>query len=115
MTDLTPEMERDNALAQLARLRAGLAAGLTPDQSARLQGSTDEALAADAAALAAELNPAPPASRVGGPRGGDAGNAGGVEKGAELYRAKHPKREPRPETTGTGNPFAVPTYTMESR
>ncbi|MFE5516494.1 hypothetical protein ACFQ9Q_02030 [Streptomyces virginiae] len=118
MTDPTPEMQRDAARADLARLRAGLAAGLTPEQSARLQGSTDEEFAADAVAFAAELGgdgSAPAGNRVGGPRGGDVGAATGVERGAEEYRAKHPKRESRPLPTGTNasNPFAVPTYVME--
>ncbi|MGW2041068.1 hypothetical protein [Streptomyces virginiae] len=118
MTEPTPEMQRDAALADLARLRAGLAAGLTPEQSARLQGTTAEEFAADAAAFAAELsgaNPAPAGNRVGGPRGVDANAATGVERGAAEYRAKHPKREPRPAVTGADNPFAEPSYSMESR
>ncbi|MEV7378340.1 hypothetical protein [Streptomyces lydicus] len=90
--ELTPEQERDNALAALARLRAGLAAGLTPEQSARLQGMTEEEITADAKAFAAELsahNPAPPVHRAGGARGSDVKGARGIEAGAEAYRRKH--------------------------
>ncbi|MEU0587998.1 hypothetical protein [Streptomyces sp. NPDC006132] len=120
--ELTPEQERDNALSELARLRAGLAVGLTVEQSARLQGSTDEELSADAQAFAAELGltgpPAPPAPRSGGPRGVDVGNgAGTVSGGAERYRAKHPQRE-LPESTEEQqrrNPFQERTYTMNGR
>ncbi|MFJ8808504.1 hypothetical protein [Streptomyces sp. NPDC102490] len=95
MPEPTPEQQRDNALTELARLRAGLAAGLTPEQSARLQGATEEELTADAEAFAAELGltgPATPAPRSGGPRGGDVGGARTVAGGAERFRAKHPQR-----------------------
>ncbi|WP_409473820.1 hypothetical protein [Streptomyces sp. HC307] len=118
---MTPEEERDSALAELARLRAGLAAGLTPEQSARLVGTTPEELEADAQTLAAEFGvaapPAPPAPRSGGNRGPDVGNgAGTVSGGAQRYRQKHPQREPRPdEQQRRTNPFQARTYTMENR
>ncbi|MDX3142260.1 hypothetical protein [Streptomyces scabiei] len=119
---MTPEEERDNALIELARLRAGLSAGLTPEQSARLQGSTDEELTADAQAFATELglsDPPVPTSRSGGPRGGDVGNgAGTVSGGAERYRQKHPQRAPLSvptEAEARRNPFQERTYTMSGR
>ncbi|MEV6132715.1 hypothetical protein AB0M05_39040 [Streptomyces violaceusniger] len=111
----TPEQQRDAAVAELARLRAGLAAGLTPEQSARLQGATAEELETDARAFAAELGAGAPAgSQSGGPRGVDVGAATGVAAGAEAYHRKHPKREPRPAPTEAEqrrNPFAEPSYT----
>ncbi|MEU5765039.1 hypothetical protein ABZ782_03835 [Streptomyces asoensis] len=117
---MTPEEERDNALAELARIRAGAAAGLTPEQSARLQGGTAEELAADATAFATELGltgtPAP-SPRSGGDRGGDVGvSAGSVAAGAAEYARKHPRREVTPELPTSGrNPFQTTTYSMESR
>jgi hypothetical protein len=116
MSELTPEQERDNALAELARIRAGLAVGLTPEQSARLQGATEEELTADASAFAAELGLAgPSAPRSGGPRGSEVGNgAGTVAGGAERFRAKHPRREVTPEAQQRRtNPYAENTYRME--
>ncbi|MFF8898104.1 hypothetical protein ACF082_11555 [Streptomyces lydicus] len=116
----TPEQQRDAALSELARLRVGLAAGLTPEQSARLQGTTEEELTADAAAFAAELgaaNPTPPATRSGGARGADVQGVTGIEAGAEAYRRQHPQREPRPapaEAQRRTNPFAENGYTMGS-
>ncbi|MFD8262337.1 hypothetical protein ACFV19_26205 [Streptomyces griseoluteus] len=119
----SPEQERDAALHELARLRAGLAAGLTPEQSARLQGATAEELTADATAFAAELGAGattPPAPRVGGNRGTDVGNAAGsVAAGAEAYRRKHGldengrRPEVRPLPTNGRNPYQVNTYEME--
>ncbi|MFI2029120.1 hypothetical protein [Streptomyces buecherae] len=118
--DQTPEQQRDAAVAELARLRAGLTVGLTPDQSARLRGSTPEEIEADARAFAADLGAgAPPPPRVGGVRGVDVGNgAGTVAGGAERYRQRHPQREPRPLATdqeSRRNPWAEPAYTMENR
>ncbi|WP_217164252.1 hypothetical protein [Streptomyces sp. AC512_CC834] len=119
MPELTPEEARDNALTELARLRAGLAAGLTPEQSARLQGSTDEELTADASAFAAELGltDAPASTpRVGGPRGGDVGGgAGTVAAGAERFRTKHPQRVTPEAQQRRTNPFRENGYTMENR
>ncbi|MFE1935394.1 hypothetical protein ACFW95_34495 [Streptomyces sp. NPDC059474] len=110
------EEQRDAAVAELARIRAGLAAGLTPEQSARLQGSTPEELEADAKAFAAELGAGAPAgSQVGGPRGVDVDAPTGVAAGAAAYQRKHPKREPRPAPTEAEqrrNPFAEPSYSM---
>ncbi|CAM5416999.1 hypothetical protein [Streptomyces purpurascens] len=124
--ELTPEQERDSALTELARLRAGLAVGLSVEQSARLQGATDEELTADAEAFAAELGltgpPAPPAPRVGGPRGIDVGNgAGTVTGGAQRYRQRHGidedgrRPERRHDNSDGRNPFAERTYTMNGR
>lgn len=118
--ELTPEQERDSALSELARLRAGLAVGLSVEQSARLQGSTDEELTADAQTFAAELGltgpPASPAPRVGGPRGVDVGGgAGTVTAGAERFRAKHPQRVTPAEQQRQTNPFRENGYTMENR
>ncbi|MET8818232.1 hypothetical protein EF913_23120 [Streptomyces sp. WAC04189] len=118
MPELTPEQERDNALTELARLRAGLAAGLTPEQSARIQGTTLEEMAADATALAAELGlagPSAPAPRSGGNRGGDVGSTGGTAAGAERFRAKHPQRVTPAEQQRRTNPYAENGYTMENR
>ncbi|MGW5617529.1 hypothetical protein [Streptomyces sp. NPDC003877] len=123
---MTPEEERDNALAELARLRAGLAAGLTPEQSARLVGNTPEELEADAQTLAAEFGvagpPAPSAPRSGGNRGSDVGNgAGTVTVGAQRYRQRHGldedgrRPELRQDNSDGRNPFAERTYTMDGR
>ncbi|MCT9140350.1 hypothetical protein [Streptomyces violarus] len=116
----TPEQPHP-AVLELARLRVGLSVGLSVEQSARLQGATDEELSADAEAFAAELGltgpPAPPAPRVGGPRGVDVGNgAGTVSGGAERYRQKHPQREVTPdEQQRRTNPFQERSYTMNGR
>ncbi|GLV73457.1 hypothetical protein ACH4VS_05110 [Streptomyces hygroscopicus] len=115
--ELTPDQELAQARAELARLRAGLAAGLTPEQSARLQGSTPEELEADARAFAAELGAGAPAgNQSGGPRGGDVDAPTGVAAGAAAYQRKHPKREPRPAPTEAEqrrNPFQFTSYSME--
>ncbi|WP_329078330.1 hypothetical protein [Streptomyces niveus] len=113
--------EQHPAVLELARVRASLAAGLTVEQSARLLGSTDEELTADAQRLATELGAGtqtPPAHLTGGPRGVDVSKASGVEAGAQAYREKHPPREPRPvqtEAESRRNPYAEPSYTMNSR
>ncbi|MGW2514509.1 hypothetical protein ACWC0A_35060 [Streptomyces scopuliridis] len=118
MTEQTPEAHP--AVLELARVRAGLAAGLTVEQSARLIGTTDEELTADAQTLAAEIsaaNPTPSTPRVGGARGVDVGNgAGTVAGGAARYRqktgldddGKRPERRPVP--TDGRNPFAENTW-----
>ncbi|WP_143203524.1 hypothetical protein [Streptomyces sp. CB01580] len=123
MTDPnTPTPLAGDAL-ELAKLRAGLTAGLTPEQSARLIGSTEDELTADAQTLAAEFsttNPAPPAPRVGGPRGVDVTPAEGASAGAARYRRKagldedgrRPQVPQRSGTERTANPFAAPSYTM---
>ncbi|MFJ8146195.1 hypothetical protein ACIQ6R_14110 [Streptomyces sp. NPDC096048] len=120
MSELTPEQERDNALTELARLRAGMAAGLSVEQSTRIQGTTLEEMTADAEAFAAELGltgPPAPAPRSGGPRGIEVGNgAGTVAGGAERFRAKHPRREVTPEAQQRRtNPYVENGYTMENR
>lgn len=115
----TPEQPHP-AVLELAKVRAGLAAGLTAEQSARLQGATPEELTADATAFAAELgaaNSAPPTPRSGGNQGPDVGSVGGVAAGAALYRERHgvsdDERPPAP--TNGSNPFAIRTYTMNGR
>ncbi|MFF9647892.1 hypothetical protein [Streptomyces sp. NPDC014622] len=125
MTDPnTPTSLTDDAL-ELAKLRAGLTAGLTPDQSTRLIGSTEDELTADAQMLAAEFStaePTPLAPRVGGPRGVDVtSGAGTVSGGAARYRARYGldesgSRLPVPQPTNTGhttNPYAERAYTWE--
>lgn len=100
--------EQHPAVLELARVRASLAAGLTVEQSARLLGSTDEELTADAQRLATELGAGtqtPPAHLTGGPRGVDVSKASGVEAGAQAYREKHPRasRDPcRPKRSRAG-------------
>ncbi|MFB7479006.1 hypothetical protein ACFUEM_02485 [Streptomyces anulatus] len=122
----TPTPLEGDAL-ELAKLRAGLTAGLTPAQSARLLGTDEAALIADAAALAAEFIPstlAPPAPRAGGDRGPDVqGTAGTVAGGAAAYRRKHGldedgNRPPVPQRVNTSrvtNPYAERGYTQEHR
>ncbi|MEU9775400.1 hypothetical protein [Streptomyces sp. NPDC047968] len=109
------------AEVELLKLRAGLAAGLTAEQSARLQGATADELTADATAFAAELGAGSGAPRSGGPRGGDVGGGTrAVSAGAALYRQKHglddegrrPVRAPRPMPDRSRNPFAEPSYTI---
>lgn len=114
---MTPEEERDNALADLARLRAGLAVGLSPEQSARLHGATAEELTADATAFATELGlvtPPAPEFRSGGNRGGNVSGhtAGSVAAGADLYRQRHgsPDDTQRTAQTGSRTPFTERTY-----
>ncbi|MEU0159871.1 hypothetical protein ABZ154_13750 [Streptomyces sp. NPDC006261] len=119
--EITPE-PLAGPMLDLAKLRAGLAAGLTVEQSARLQGADEAALTADAASFASELNPAPPTPRAGGARGPDVtGTAGTISAGVAEYRRKNgldadgnrPERKPLP--TSTRNPYAEPTYTTEHR
>ncbi|WP_328896408.1 hypothetical protein [Streptomyces sp. NBC_00236] len=129
MTDQqqTPPTPLVGTELELARLRAGLTAGLTVEQSARLQGADEAALTADATAFAAELsaaNPAPQGPRSGGDRGGDVqGTAGTVSAGVAEYRRKHGldedgNRPPVPQrvnTSRTANPYAERGYTTEHR
>jgi hypothetical protein len=121
----TPEQSHP-AVLELARLRAGLAVGLSVEQSARLQGATDEELTADAEAFAAELGltgpPAPSAPRSGGNRGSEVGNgAGTVSGGAQRYRQRHGidedgrRPERRQDNSDGRNSFAERTYTMNGR
>jgi hypothetical protein len=110
MTEQTPEQPHP-AVLELAKVRAGMAAGLTPAQSARLQGATDEELTAAATAFAAELgaaNSTSSAPRSGGNQGSDVASTTGVAAGAAAYRAKHglddegrrPERRPALPTSG---------------
>ncbi|MGW3632275.1 hypothetical protein ACWD7F_19280 [Streptomyces sp. NPDC005122] len=116
MTEITPVQPHPAELA-LARLRAGLTAGLTFEQSARVQGTTAEEMNADATAFATELNPvitpATPNLRSGGERGSNAGvTVGSVAAGAAAYRAKHGLDEDgrRPAVTNGQSPFVTRTY-----
>ncbi|MFE9496312.1 hypothetical protein [Streptomyces collinus] len=114
MSEPTVEQQLTEARTELARLRAGLAAGLTPDQSARLQGTTPEELTADAQTLARELNPSnahPPSGS-----GSDVGSANGtLDAGAARYRQEHGLDEDgrRPEARPVANPFQTASYRME--
>ncbi|MEU3986248.1 hypothetical protein AB0F77_40380 [Streptomyces sp. NPDC026672] len=118
MSDLTTEHALAQARTELAQLRAGLAVGLTPEQSARLQGFSADELEADAQAFAAELGLVAPAIRSGGDRGVDVSGhtAGSVAAGADLYRQRHgsPDDERRPAPTDGRNPFATNTYSVEN-
>ncbi|MEW2488787.1 hypothetical protein [Streptomyces sp. NPDC048411] len=110
---------------ELAKLRAGLSAGLTVEQSARLSGTDEATLTADAAAYSAEMsaaNPVPQAPRVGGPRGTDVtGGAGTVAAGVAAYRQRagldeNGQKPPVAPRTGDGrNPFRETTYRLENR
>ncbi|MET7744211.1 hypothetical protein [Streptomyces sp. NPDC005385] len=121
MTEQNPEQPHPAVLA-LARLQAGIAAGLSVEQSARIQGNTAEEMTTDATAYAAELNsvtPATQAPRSGGERGSDVATvtAGSVAAGEAEYERKHPKREPAPALTEAQqrqNPFQTTTYSMEN-
>ncbi|SEC33410.1 hypothetical protein SAMN04490357_1746 [Streptomyces misionensis] len=90
-TELASTRVELNATRQeLARLRAGLSAGLTPEQSARLQGSTPEELTADARTLAAELGVS--TARQPSGSGADVGSAhGSLSAGEQRYQAKNPE------------------------
>ncbi|MET9409703.1 hypothetical protein ABZX90_28630 [Streptomyces sp. NPDC002935] len=111
MTEQNPEQPHP-AVLELARLHAGLAAGLTVEQSARLNGATPEELTADATAYAAEMsavNSVTPTTGSGGDRGGNVGaTAGSLAAGVAEYRAKHGLDDERRPTTNEANrnPFA---------
>ncbi|MFD8028972.1 hypothetical protein ACFV3F_09445 [Streptomyces sp. NPDC059717] len=115
--ELTPEQERDAALLELAKLRVGLAAGLTPDQSKFLRAGTPEEMAADARTLLTEFGlsnsrqPSGSGSDVNSP-----GAAGTLEAGAAAYRRKNGLDEDgkRPTKTDGRNPFQTNGYTMET-
>ena len=86
------------AAADVLRLSVAASKSLTPEQAARLQGSTREELEADADALKALFAPAGTgngtgtAPRSGGNRGNDVnGGKPTTATGAELYRARHGK------------------------
>ncbi|MFF1919698.1 hypothetical protein ACFVW8_03865 [Streptomyces sp. NPDC058221] len=121
---ITPEPLTGPVL-ELAKLRAGLAAGLTVEQSARLQGADEAALTADATSFASELsaaNPAPQAPRAGGARGPDVqGTAGTVAGGAARYRQRvgldenGNRPEPKPLPTDGRNPFVENRATWSHR
>ncbi|MFD4699754.1 hypothetical protein [Streptomyces niveus] len=90
------ERERDEARADALRISVAASKGLSPEQAARLQGSTKEELEADADALKALFAPAGnegagATHRVGGARGTDVGATSSVATGAERYREKHGK------------------------
>ncbi|WP_406324133.1 hypothetical protein [Streptomyces niveus] len=93
---VTAERERDDARAEALRITVAASKGLTPEQAARLQGSTKEELEADADALKFLFAPAAGGgaggtTRVGGARGTDVGGTSSVATGAERYREKHGK------------------------
>ncbi|MFF2716087.1 hypothetical protein [Streptomyces sp. NPDC058011] len=118
----TPTPLEGDAL-ELAKLKAGLTAGLTPAQSARLIGTDEAALVADATTLAAEMTPALPAHRSGGARGIDVSGSGTLAAGASRYRQRagldeDGNRPPVPQRVNTSrvtNPFQENGYTTEHR
>lgn len=97
----TAERERDEARAELLRVRVAAAKGLTPEQADRLRGSTKEELEADADELVKLFGGAPAdgaresthgsQARSGGARGSDVGATSNVASGAERYRQRHGK------------------------
>ncbi|OSC76557.1 hypothetical protein B5180_01910 [Streptomyces sp. BF-3] len=89
----TARAEADAAVRKALLLEVAMSKSLTPAQAARLQGSTKEELEADADALLKDFAPVGGSTthRVGGDRGSDVGNAGGVTSGAERFRQKHGK------------------------
>jgi hypothetical protein len=100
---MEPEQQQSaDALLDLARQGAALAAGLTVEQSRFLRGTTPDELAADARALATEFGVStvrPPSGS-----GSDVTTAQGTDRGAERYRAKHPE----------GQTAQHASYTLES-
>ncbi|BDM70618.1 hypothetical protein HEK616_41050 [Streptomyces nigrescens] len=86
------ERERDEARAELLRMRVAADKGLTPAQAGRLQGSTKEELEADADELKKLFAPAAsstdttrrPSTRT----GSDVGPAKSVTTGEERYKAR---------------------------
>ncbi|MEV7274679.1 hypothetical protein ACIQIG_17865 [Streptomyces bacillaris] len=127
MTEQQPPVPLEGDALELTKLKVGLTVGLTPAQSARLIGTDEAALIADAAALVAEFTPStltPPAPRAGGDRGPDVqGTAGTVRGGAARYRARYGldedgNRPPVPQRVNTSrvtNPFQENGYTTEHR
>ncbi|MFE2883172.1 hypothetical protein [Streptomyces sp. NPDC059272] len=111
--ELTAEQERDNALQELARLRAGLAAGLSEEQSRFIRGATLEEMQADARTLVTEFSVSTrrPPSMSGSDVRGIA--AGSVEAGAAAYRAKHGLDENGQPLNGARAPFQENTYRSE--
>ncbi|MYW28299.1 hypothetical protein GT040_03190 [Streptomyces sp. SID2119] len=89
----TARAEADAAVRKALLLEVAMSKSLTPAQAARLQGSTKEELEADADALLKDFAATSGGTthRVGGNRGSDVGNAGGVTSGAERFRQKHGK------------------------
>ncbi|MFD9205977.1 hypothetical protein ACFVZM_06815 [Streptomyces sioyaensis] len=93
------ERERDEARAELLRVRVAADKGLTVEQAARLRGSTKEELEADADELKKLFTPSAGdgnqggAHRSGGARGSDVGgSAPSVSTGEELYRQRNPRK-----------------------
>ncbi|MFE6128843.1 hypothetical protein ACFQ6Q_11310 [Streptomyces sp. NPDC056437] len=109
--------------ATTEQLAAGEPKGLTPEMCAYLRGETPDELGASADAFLAAFSVAqPPSPRSGGHRGPDVRSTSGTTSaGAELYREKHGLDEDgnRPEKkkapTSNRNPFAVKSYTLETR
>ncbi|MFI7096438.1 hypothetical protein [Streptomyces lydicus] len=88
----TAERERDEARAELLRVRVAAEKGLTVEQAARLRGSTKEELEADADELKKLFAPAAPAAdstrRPNTRTGSDVGPAKSVSAGEERYKAR---------------------------
>ncbi|EFK99539.1 predicted protein [Streptomyces sp. SPB78] len=115
MDPQTPQTPPTPESLAVMRMRAAYAAGLTLDQADRLNGTTEEEFAADAANFVASFTPPAPNPQSGGARGVDVGSTGGgVAAGAARFRDRHPEPAERPANRQT-NPFAERTYSMESR
>ncbi|MET8960958.1 hypothetical protein ABZX69_15960 [Streptomyces sp. NPDC004074] len=109
----TPEQQRDNALAELARLRAGLSAGLTVQQAAFLRGNTEEEIAADVRTLMAEFGVSTQRQPTGSGSDVQGSTDGSFNAGAERYRQKHGVDENGRRPEGARNPFQESNYRME--
>jgi hypothetical protein len=112
--------ERDAARMELARTKVGAATGLTPEQAARLRGTTVDELTADATALLAEFAAVPatavPATAVPTPArpvtaaGSDVGSTlTDTDAGEARYRAQNGIGE-----DGTRTERYMPRSTMAS-
>ncbi|MFL4902766.1 hypothetical protein ACJ6WF_06180 [Streptomyces sp. MMS24-I2-30] len=107
------EQELAATRLELARLRAGLAAGLTPAQSAFLRGNTDEEIAADIQVLSAEFGVSNrrPSSGSGSDVRGFTG--GSLNAGEARYRQDHGLDEDGRRPEEVRNPFQTNSYSME--
>lgn len=103
------EQRADRAAQDLLRSRVGAAKGLSPALAARLVGTTEEEIAADADDLLASMGTGGAGGNGSGGDGGQGGRAGGASldqgargtsrsdkpttaSGAELYAQRHGKR-----------------------
>ncbi|GGN38153.1 hypothetical protein [Streptomyces fuscichromogenes] len=114
MSEPTIEQQLESSRAELARLRAGLAAGLTPEQSKFLRGSTSEELQADARTLAVAFgtSTARPPSASGSDVQGHA--AGSLGAGAARYQREHGLDENGQRPQDARPPFHTTNYHMEN-